>query len=173
MRLGAIRYDVRGGAAVDEVLRLSAANLKAQGFQLAGAVQINVPRAGLSRCDMTIEDLATGKLIEASDRTRTINGCRLDAYALEDAAGLVAQSIAAETDLLIINRFGKQESLGQGFRGAIEAAALLGVPVLTSFSAANAASFEAFSAGCADILPVDCNRIAAWCRDAIDSARSA
>jgi nucleoside-triphosphatase THEP1 len=172
MRVGAIRYEAREGEVVDDVLRASAARLKAEGFQLSGSVQINVPHAGLSRCDMNIEDLASGVLIEASDKTRGANGCRLDAYALEDAAGLVAQSISSKTDLLIINRFGKQEALGQGFRAAIEAAVMIGVPVLTSFSSTNASAFDAFSGGHAEILPADADQIAAWCKVAIGAHRA-
>lgn len=167
MRIAAIQYEARQGETIDDILRTCARTLKNGGHRLAGAVQINAPREGFSRCDMTIEDLASGRLIEASDKTRVSGGCRLDAYALEDAAGLVAQAIGEETDLVIINRFGKQEALGQGFRSAIESAVMHGVPVLTSYNSANRDAFDAFSGGAADVLPPAAGDVIAWCRAAI------
>ena len=122
MKIAAIGYVHGQGDAVDALLCEVAAALKAEGVKLAGAVQWNVERVGRSRCDMLLEDLATGRRIDASDINRASTGCRLDAWALEDAAGLVASSIMPGVGLVIMNRFGKQEVAGQGFRAAIEAA---------------------------------------------------
>lgn len=171
MQVGVIPYQPRQSEVIDEMLRACSALLKAEGYALAGAVQINAPRSGYCQCDMAIEDLGTGARIDTSDKARASSGCRLDSYALEDAAGLVQQSITPATDLVIINRFGKQEANGQGFRGAIEAAVMLGVPVLTSYGPASREAFDALSSGAAEQLPADADKIVAWCRSAIGARR--
>ncbi|MEX5726690.1 hypothetical protein Ga0609869_000043 [Rhodovulum iodosum] len=42
--------------------------------------------------------------------------CRLDPAALETAVGLVAAGLSSGADLLIVNKFGKHEAAGRGFR---------------------------------------------------------
>lgn len=173
IKVAAIQYEAQRGDEIDAMLRACAETLKGEGYRLAGAVQINAERVGFSRCDMLIEDLASGKKTDTTDQTRAERGCRLDATALEDAAGLAQQSITEATDLVIINRFGKQEALGQGFRSAMEAAAMHDVPLLTSFSPSNRAAFEAFSSGTAAILPADGDAIMAWCRSVLKARTAA
>lgn len=167
MKIAAIEYAPQQGDAVDEILCDLARDLKARGIRLAGAIQWNVARVSHSRCDMELEDLATGTRIDASDKKRAANGCRLDAWALEDAAGLVAASIAPGVRLAIFNRFGKQEAGGQGFRGAIESAIAADLPVLLSVNQTYRSAFEAFTGGEARVLTPDRAVIAAWCEAAL------
>ncbi len=69
---------------------------------------------------------------------------------------------AGTADLLILNKFGKQEMEGRGFRPAIAEALALGVPVLTGINADNRAAFDTFVAGMAEALPPDFDAILAW-----------
>lgn len=167
MKIAAIGYVHGQGEAVDDLLNSVATAMQSDGVKLAGAVQSNVERVGRSRCDMKLKDLATGTWIDASDINRTATACRLDPSALEDAAGLVASSIQPGVDLVILNRFGKQEAAGQGFRAAIEAAISHDLPVLLSLNANYRAAFDAFSGGEAVVLPADIAAVTAWCRAAI------
>jgi nucleoside-triphosphatase THEP1 len=153
MNLAAIKYDSSGGALVDEVLAEAARILKDNGVAVAGAIQRNEPVPDRRRCRMTLEDLASGRHILASeDRGPHARGCHLNASALEEAAVLAASSIEPGVGLVIINRFGKQEAEGRGFRQAIEAAILLERPVLVGVSETNRQSWEAFIGNDAEYL---------------------
>ena len=82
MNIAAIVYQGDQGTTVDTLLADVAYRLRASGWKLAGAVQApDAPRN--SRCEMTLEDLATGACIEMSDELGpTASGCRLDTEAL-------------------------------------------------------------------------------------------
>jgi hypothetical protein len=132
--------------------------------RLAGSVQVNAPRAGRARCDMTLRDLGTGRLIRISEeRGPAAQGCRLDHGALEEAVGLAATSLEAGADLLIINKFSKREIEGRGFRALVERAVALGVPVLTAINAMNEAHWRNFSGDLSELLLSDIGIVRAWC----------
>lgn len=171
MRLAAVLYDAGNGQDVDALLGNLAGTLKCQGWRLAGAVQANEPRAGSCRCDMTLEDLASGRRIRASeDRGSLARGCRLDTYALEDAAGLAISSLAPGVDLVVINRFGKREAEGRGFRPLIEAAVDLDIPVVIGVNQAQCSAWQIFSGGVGRVLEPDAAAIHGWCMAALGLA---
>jgi hypothetical protein len=64
--------------------------------------------------------------------------------------------------MLIINKFGKHEADGRGFRGAIAEAAARGIPVLVGLNSLNAEAFHAFTAGLAVQIPADMNELLIW-----------
>lgn len=141
--LAALLYD--GPLAVDCVLANLAKDLATRGVTLAGVVQINETYDPLCPCDMTLADLGTGKTFRISQRLgRHARGCRLDPQALADAVALVESNIDA-AQMLILNKFGKSETLGGGFRPVIAEALAGGKPVLVGLSVANRADFEAFA----------------------------
>ena len=88
---------------------------------------------------------------------------------MEEAAALAAASIESGVDLVIINRFGKQEAAGRGFRQAIEAAILLERPVLVGVSENNRASWEAFAGNEAKYLRPSLKAVLSWCDDILPS----
>ena len=161
IRLAAINYDGTSGALVDEVLAEAARILKSNGVTVAGAIQWNEPVPDRRRCRMTLEDLASGRRILASEDRGS------DTSALEEAAVLAASSIQPGVDLVVINRFGKQEAEGRGFRQAIEAAILLECPVLVGVSEMNRASWETFIGNEAEYLPCSLEAVLSWCRSAL------
>jgi nucleoside-triphosphatase THEP1 len=171
MRLAAVGYDKQGGAHVDDVLSGVVRILKGAGVNLAGSIQWNETAPNRTRCTMTLEDLASGRRILVSeDRGHYARGCRLNGSALEEAAVLAASSIEPHVDLVIINRFGKQEAEGRGFRQTIEAAILLDLPVLVGVNATNLASWEAFTGNEAEYLPCSIDAVLAWYGAAVPDA---
>ena len=91
MKLAAVLYDGGAGPQTDELIAELARGLRCAGFKLAGAVQSNVAIAGRSRCDIILEDLASGRTTKTSqDHGPLARGCRLDAGALEESVGLAA-----------------------------------------------------------------------------------
>lgn len=100
--LGAIVYSAEQSAAADAVLTSVARVLAGAEYRLAGAVQHNPSRPDRCRCDMVLEDLATGELIAISeDRGPEARGCRLNPAALEQLVGAAAASLERGADLLI------------------------------------------------------------------------
>lgn len=168
MKVAVVRYEAGSGPATDALLTELARRLKRAGYKLAGAVQSNTPAAGRNRCEMALEDLASGVCVKASeDRGPLARGCRLDAGALEEIAGLALASLGPEIDLVIINRFGKQEAAGHGLRPIIEGAVLGGKPVLVGVNNAYWSAWQAFAGDGAAVVPADHWMILNWCETAV------
>lgn len=130
----------------DGFMRAVALNLMDRGWKLAGLVQHNQPRAGRSRCDMILEDIDSGGLVPISqDRGPHARGCALDIDQLLQAMMLVQQSVAEAPDLVILNKFGKTESEGGGFRPLIADVAAAGLPLLIAVPWRNIESWRLFA----------------------------
>ena len=171
MNIAAIVYQGDQGPTVDTLLATIAYDLRSTGWKLAGAVQSpGAPRN--SRCEMTLEDLATGACIEMSDELGpTASGCRLDTQALEDSVGLAASSLDPATRLVVINRFGKRETDGRGFRSMIESAVAMDVPVLVGVKQMHFDAWRRFVGDEPRVLPHDRDEILAWCEAASEERR--
>lgn len=160
-----------GRGDTDLILHKLAADLGACGLRCCGTVQINSERADSGPCDMDVQVLPDGPVLRITqDLGPSARGCRLDPTALETAVGLVAASLAGGADVLIINKFGKHEAEGRGFRAVIAEALALGIPVIVGVNGLNLASFEEFAGGLASRLPPDCETLAAWASRAIAPA---
>ncbi|AHB48316.1 3-dehydroquinate dehydratase [Hyphomicrobium nitrativorans NL23] len=173
MRVAAILYAADEGPAADALLAELAWRLRERGLKLAGAVQSNVSQPGQSRCDILLEDLASGRVVQASEnRGPMASGCRLDAGALEDIVGLSSASLAPETALVIVNKFSKREAEGHGFRPLIEQAVVLGIPVLAAVKPAHLDAWTQFVGSTPALLPLDEDAVRHWCDAAIFGAAS-
>lgn len=165
-KLAAVIYAEGQGPRMDDMLIEVVKRLRQDNLRLAGAVQHNTDDGDRCRCDMTLEDLTSGRHIDISEkRGPEAQGCRLDSFALEESVGLVAEALAsAAPDLLIVNRYGKREAEGHGFRQAIEQAMSDGVAVLVAVSNQQRAAWEAFASPYSERLNADIDQIVAWCR---------
>ncbi len=163
-QLAGILYGEGQGPQIDEMLIELVGKLRDQRLRLAGAIQHNTDNGDRCRCDMTLEDLATGKRIDISEkRGPESRGCRLDSFALEASVGIVAQSMSPDHDLVIINRFGKREAEGHGFRQVVEQAIEAGLPVLVAVASGQQPAWDDFTGSYAEKLPADTDAILAWC----------
>lgn len=172
MHIAAVLYEGDQGPTVDALLADVAYQLRGDGWKLAGVVQApDAPRN--SRCEMTLEDLATGACIETTDRLGpSVSGCRLDAEALEDSVGLAASSLDPDTRLVVINRFGKRETDGAGFRSMIENAVALDVPVLVGLKRIHLDAWTSFVGDELTVLPRRRDDILHWCKTAAPAKAS-
>lgn len=152
----------------DRLIAAAAARLIAEGLPLAGAVQHNTETGAGLPCDMDLAILPGGRRVRISQRLGGgATGCRLDPQGLEEAVGLTSAAFAASgARLLVVNRFGREEAAGRGFRHLIGAAAADGLPVLVGVSPEVLDAFEAFGGGLARRLPDDLAAVLAWCRGA-------
>ena len=152
-----------GRGDTDLILAGLAADLLARGLTLCGTIQINTERADTGPCDMDVRLLPDGPVLRISqDLGPSARGCRLDPEALETAVGLVSARLNARTDLLIINKFGKHEAEGRGFRDVIAEAMALDLPVLVGLNGLNRDAFEDFAGGLATHLPPEREALAGW-----------
>lgn len=152
-----------GRGDTDLVLHRLATGLASRGLRCCGTVQINSERADAGPCDMDIRVLPDGPVLRISqDLGPSARGCRLDPAALETAVGLVSACLEPGADVLIVNKFGKHEAEGRGFRTVIAEALALGIPVIVGVNAFNLPAFEEFSGGMAIYLPPEAPALEAW-----------
>lgn len=152
-----------GRGATDRLLEAFATRIIAQGLRPAGVVQVNTPRPKSNRCDMDVKVLPDGPVLRISqDLGADAKGCALNPDTLEQAVMMVSQSLSAATDVLIVNKFGKHEADGKGFRETIGEAVALGIPVLAGLNSMNQPAFEEFAGGAATELPADPAAMEAW-----------
>ncbi|NPD19313.1 DUF2478 domain-containing protein [Alterinioella nitratireducens] len=161
MNIAYVMAEGRGDT--DLLLADLADRLIAGGTRLCGTVQINTDRPDTHRCDMDVRVLPDGPTLRISQNLgAAARGCRLDPAALETAVAQAEARLAQGADMLIINKFGKHEADGRGFRGAIAEAAARGIPVLVGLNSLNAEAFHAFTAGLAVQIPADINELLIW-----------
>lgn len=153
---------------IDELLETVARSVQARGCSVAGFLQRETPD-GPGCCPVTyLESIATGEQVRISQALGAgSRGCRLDPRALAGATGHLLADLDARPQLLVLNRFGKGESDGHGFRSAIEKACSHGVPVLTAVRATYEPAWNAFADGLGTFLVPEITHIKHWTFDAI------
>ncbi|MGF6860471.1 hypothetical protein ABIE69_001031 [Rhodobacteraceae bacterium MBR-64] len=160
--LGYVTTDRRGTA--DPLLCDVAARLRGLGWRLAGAVQVNLETDPERPCDMELHVLVGDQVVRISQNLGAHSGgCRLDPAGLEAAVGLVEAALDDRPRLMIVNKFGKQEVDGRGFRPVIGRALVMGVPVLTAVNPDNMPGFAAFAGGMGIALPASVAQVLGWC----------
>ena len=164
--LAHVTIDDRSGAG-DRLLHDIAHALAADGLRLAGAVQVNHDRGADCSCDMDLTVLGDdgGPVRISQSLGNGSSGCRLDSGALALAAGRAARVLEGGADLVIVNKFGKQEAEGGGFRDLIAEALARETPVLIAVAPKFRAAFADFAGDLAEPLaPEDALD---WCRNAV------
>lgn len=157
-----------GRGDVDLVLQDLAIKLATRGLKCCGTVQINTECADAGPCDMDVRVLPDGPVLRISQNLGpSARGCRLDPDALETAVGQVADRLSSGADILIVNKFGKHEADGRGFRDVIAQALAMGVPVLVGANALNRQAFETFADGTATELTPDPATLEHWVLSAV------
>lgn len=168
IRLAAIRHS--GGKQIDSLIGSLAHQLRDDGVRVGGAIQANVVRAQACHCDMELEELTSGRIISISQQLGVESrGCRLNDRALEQVVALVDASLRDGLEILILNKFGKQEADGRGLRNTIAQAAAEGIPVLVGLNEAHAAAWHQFCGGEGTILEADRAAITRWLRESLPS----
>lgn len=142
-----------GRGETDAFLSAMARRLEDRGIRVAGTVQTNSERDCTHHCDMDVRVLPDGPVIRISqDLGEGSTGCRLNPGALEQAVAEVGPRLA-DADLLIVNKFGKHEAEGRGFRHLIAEALATGKPVILGLNGLNQPAFDVFAEGLAEQLP--------------------
>ena len=161
--LGYIVAEGRGEA--DRLIRDVVAQLVSDGARIAGAVQVNLETDPASKCHMDLHILTGETVVRISQDLGALSqGCRLDPDGLERAVGLAGAGLEQGAQLFVVNKFGKQEADGRGFRPVIGHALTSGVPVLLAVNPGNLPAFHAFAEDLAEALEPSEPAMLAWCR---------
>ena len=166
-----IAYTIAPGKGdTDLLLQSVAEQLVDSGYRVCGTVQINTEGCDDGPCDMDVRVLPTGPDIRISQSLgKGSRGCRLDPLALEDAVGLVQASLAEGADIMIINKFGKHEADGRGFRPVIAEAVALDIPVIVGVNSMNLTNLKAFAEDMAHQVSPDRGALVAWGKAAAEA----
>jgi nucleoside-triphosphatase THEP1 len=149
--------------AVDPLLATVAARAGERGLKVAGFLQHRGPDTDECCREIVIERIGSGNRQIISQPLGTgSRGCRLDPAALADVAGSLRAEIEAGADLLILNRFGKGETEGQGFRTVIELAYAKQIPVLTVVRETYVEGWNEFAGDFGVLLAPDQTVLADW-----------
>lgn len=152
-----------GRGTTNRLLSELASALAARGLRLAGTVQTDTETPRSVRCDMDLRVLPDGPVLRISQSLGpSAEGCRLDPSALEQGVALSLERVMAGADLVIINKFGKQEASGRGFREVIGEALARDIPVLVGVNATTRPLLEAFCDGQATALPPQHKALLDW-----------
>lgn len=171
MKLAYVTLPGRGS--IDRLLADVVAGLQARGVALAGTVQSNLERADRALCDMDLRLLPDGPTVRISvDRGAEARGCRLDAEVLEQSVLWLSRNLDG-AEMLVINKFGKQEATGRGLAPIIAEALSRGLPVLVGVNGLNLPPFQDFTDGQALRLDPDADAALRWCMDMLAEAVSA
>jgi nucleoside-triphosphatase THEP1 len=166
-RIGLVAYDE--GLLRDALIARCAAGLVASGYRLGGIVQSNSQRHGRRRCDMYVKDLLGGDEIKISlDRGDEARGCRLDPDAFARIEAWIERAVVERVDLLIINKFGREEVHGRGLREVVAEALIAEIPLVIGVSTQNLPDFLTFVGNSVTPLEPHMEAISAWCRNAIE-----
>ncbi len=126
-----------------------AESLCQRGLRVAGVIE-HLEDNPDGPCDVRLEVLgarigAGNAIALSASRGRGARGCRLDTDALMRAVSLTQAALEAGADILIINKFGKMEAEGSGFRPVLADAVMRGIPVVIGVPARNLDAFRVFA----------------------------
>lgn len=163
-RVAAILY--RSQDDVDTLLADFAAALVRSGERVGGIVQRNIQDGSGCQVGMQAVDLMTGREISICQPLGSgAMACKLDAAGLAEAAVAVTRAIAADVDLVVINKFSKQEAAGEGLRDELADAIAAGIPVLTAVPEKCLEAWNEFSGGIGTSLLCERDIIEGWWQD--------
>lgn len=148
---------------VDLFLAEIAARARRSGLQVAGFLQHRGQDGDECCRDIEIEHITTGAVhIISQSLGSGSSGCKLDPQALADVAGSLRAELDSGADLLILNRFGKGETEGHGFRALIETAYAREIPVLTVVRDSYADGWRDFAGDCGVLLAPESQNVNDW-----------
>jgi hypothetical protein len=128
--LAAVVY--QRGFDIDRLMLGVSDELRLRGLVLGGLLQSSFGGPGACAQSVLVADLRSDNVFDIWGRRRKdAGGCRRDEIALLDADPVLRTAINDRVDLILVNRFGRAESLGRGLINIFVAALEAGIPVLT------------------------------------------
>jgi hypothetical protein len=136
---------------------------RATALRIAGVVAEDHGLPDRSCAAGYLTSIASGKRYSIfADKGADVVECHLDGRGAGAAAESARDDIAAGCDLVVLNKFGKLESMGEGLCRAFDAAIAAGVPLLTSVAPKFADAWAAYAPTGFVILPAEEGAIEDW-----------
>ncbi|WP_127115154.1 DUF2478 domain-containing protein [Shimia sediminis] len=159
--LAGIQFDVGD---IDDLLAEVATTLSHDGYRVRGVLQSRGEVGRECHCaDMDLHTIGETRTFRISQPLGNgSRGCRLHPGALAECAAYLETELDRGVDLLVLNRFGRGESKGSGFRDLICQAMVHGVPVLTAVRPTYQQEWVAFGQALTCNLPMNPNTILQW-----------
>jgi hypothetical protein len=156
--LAALVYDKHQDP--DQLLRDFAADLNGRGFRAVGIVQLGHHCGNTTLSAMLVHN---GEMLSLfQDLGSGATGCRLDVGQLLGAGQQIANAIDSGADLLIVNRFGRQECEGKGLSYLVEHALSADIPVVIAVPQHRFPDWIKFADGMSVKLPCQREALDAW-----------
>src|ERR1700687_3442317 len=145
----------------DQLLRDFASDLNSRGYRAVGLVQLAHHCTDSPKLSAVL--VHTGEELSLLQNLGSCAaGCRLDVGQLLDAGAQVASAIDAGADLVIVNRFGRQEREGKGLSFLVERALSADIPVVIAVPSHRFADWIRFADGMSVKLRCDRAALNAW-----------
>jgi hypothetical protein len=145
----------------DKILHDFASDLNASGYRAVGLVQLGHHRLDAPKLSALL--VHTGEELQLFQNLGACAaGCRLDVGQLLDAGSHVASAIDQGADLVIVNRFGRQEREGKGLSFLVERALSADIPVVIAVPSHRFADWIRFAEGMSIKLRCDRAALDAW-----------
>ncbi|TAN64172.1 MAG: DUF2478 domain-containing protein [Magnetospirillum sp.] len=137
--------------------------LQGQGYLVRGLLQRSPADSPTCDCTMMLIDLDTRMEYRISqDFGPESPCCRVDTSGFAEASHALHRAMAGDTDLIVINKFGKLESQGQGLADEMLAIMSRGIPLITTVEAASLELWRDFTGGRAGEIPPNCGGLMRW-----------
>lgn len=150
----------------DAIFKWIVSECRSRNLVLSGILQHPACEGSDRRCDVLLEDLASGYRTPLfDDRGAGARGCRLDVAALIDASMKVERSLDNGPALLVLNKFGKVEADGGGMCGLMAKALERGIPAIIGVPARNLDAWRNFSGEFSAELSENADEIRKWLRE--------
>lgn len=163
VRAAAIVYDQ--GVDANAVLEAFTRSVAGQGWRVRGLLQRRAAADQACAGELLLIDVAGDGDWNISQKLGDhALGCRVDPQGVAEASAVLRGAIAAGTDLLVVNKFGRLEAEGGGLCDEFLAAMASGLPVLTTVHVKYLDRWRDFTGGMAELLPPDIRTVETWWR---------
>ncbi len=149
------------GDGADAMVRDFVALQVRRGLDVQGLLMLHdLARPGKKRC---LQDVRSGEVFEIfQDLGEGSHACCLDIGALVAAGAVLRAAARARPDLVVIDRFGRQEAEGGGFAAEFLALMAEGIPLLTIVASEFVEDWRRFTGEMGVELPMDADRLHEW-----------
>ncbi|MDR3435845.1 DUF2478 domain-containing protein [Telmatospirillum sp.] len=161
--VAAIVHSDDDDAGVTELLANFALDLVRRGTAVKGLVQRNTPNESGGHYHMDLIDVETGHAYRITqDLGKGSSSCCLDPGAIEEASVVLRRVFDSPSELVVVNRFGGQETSGRGFADEMLQIMAEGVPLLTAVAARHKADWQRFTGPSTILLPPTREALERW-----------
>ncbi|MCF8468834.1 MAG: DUF2478 domain-containing protein [Sneathiella sp.] len=142
-----------------------AAHMCQQGYSVGGIIQdILYDKRGIKigADAVALDNGERFPIVRPSKEDIAAGSCGLDQSTLTESSIVLRRAIAAKVDLMIVEKFGEREQLGEGLADDILAAMAEGIPILVAVPATAVEKWKKFTGGLGDMLPSDLTALQNW-----------